>query len=145
MLPLRTKVDNKLILALQVALGVYLALIFILHGLLFELINFRFGFNVTNQYPVVTLIAIYILTAPLAIIASNLVSGKKLPYDTALQAGLIANYTFVLVFAVLMLLGKGASVFGFIGVLFFASIVGFALAAISAVLYEKIILIKLRL
>jgi hypothetical protein len=138
------KVNNKLILALQIVLGIYLASLFFLQGIFYQLVYFRFGINISLENPFISFLILYLLTAPLAIITSNLLAKNSLQYDTALQAGLISNYTFVLAFAVPMLFADGINIFAFIGILFFASILGFAMCAISAVLYEKITLIKIR-
>ncbi|GGG14200.1 hypothetical protein [Pontibacter amylolyticus] len=145
MLKLTTRIDSKLILALQIITGVYLALIFLLQGVIYKLVHLRFGILIENDSPFLTFLVFYLLTAPLAIITSNLLNKKRLQYDTALQAGMIANYTFVLMLVSLLLFAPDISIFAIIGAMFFASIFGFAWSALSAVLYEKILLLKIKI
>ncbi len=144
MLKLPTKIDNKFTLALQAGIGIYLAALFFMQSFLFDLIYLRFGLAISNDSPLLTSLFLFMLTAPLSIVLRSLLTKSRIPYDAALQAGLVANFSFVLVYAAMLLFLNGNSIFAFLGFLFFAGLFGFAISAVSAVLYEKILLIKIR-
>lgn len=142
MLKLPTKIDNKIAFALQVGIGIYLAALFFSQSIIYDLIYIRFGLAISNDSPFLTSLLLFMLTAPLSIILCSLVTKGRIQYDTALQAGMIANYSFALMFSTMLLVIHDNSIFAFIGLLFFASIFGFAVSAISAAIYEKLYPLK---
>lgn len=135
------KVDNKIILIAPFVLGVYLIILFLFHAAILEFISLRLGLGIaiTNEYPVLTFILFYLSSAPLAMGLCTLLLKRRLKYDDALLAGLACNFTINIILSIAFLFAaEEKSMFAFVGLLFFLSIIGFALTAISAVFIDKL-------
>ena len=140
MLKLPSKADNKFVLIAPVLFGIYLAILYRVQGLIYGMLYLRFRINFSNEYPILTLFALFILSAPFGILINNLLTKRKASYDSALLAGLSSNYAFVvtIIFFFFMRRDDKDTIYPFLGAMFFASIFGFVVAAVAAVMYDKI-------
>ena len=133
------EVEKKLVIA-SIVPGVCLASLFLFKDVIFSILYALTGIAVTITSSGLSLFIPYLLTAPAAIVFSSLLCRQRLTYDKALTAGMISNYTFCFVIiALITSLGRtGIPLFGIVGIIFFATLFGFILAALTAVLNDKV-------
>lgn len=137
MLKLPTKVDNKIILVAPLLLGVYLAIMYPLHGVILSVITPRYGFLFINEYPILTLFLLYIATIPLAIVLNKLLLKRSQNYDEKLLAALGSNVAFNICIAIMFSFEDGSVITLLVFPLVF-SFFGFLMAALLTALMDKI-------
>ncbi|MEJ8801898.1 hypothetical protein [Pontibacter sp. H249] len=108
--------------------------------MIFEAFYAVTGILLSISSPILALIILFVLTAPTGIVFSNLLSREKLPYEKALIAGMITNYTFSFgLFLPIFIVGRASmSLYSVVGITFFTILFGFILSALAAVLNDKI-------
>lgn len=131
--------EQKLLIASIVA-GVCLAGLFLFKDIIFSLLYAITGLAITSTSSGFTFFILYLFTSPAAIVFSSLLCRQRLTYDKSLIAGMISNYTFclVIIFPVFITDSSAIPLFGIVGIIFFAILFGFILAALAAVLNDKV-------
>ncbi|MBC5991486.1 hypothetical protein [Pontibacter cellulosilyticus] len=133
------EVERKLLIA-SIVPGVCLASLFLFKNVIFNILYEFTGIAITAISSGLSLFIPYLLTAPAAIVFSSLLCRHRLTYDKALTAGMISNYAFCLYIILFITSVDRTSIplFGLVGIIFFATLFGFILGALTAVLNDKI-------
>ncbi len=136
MLKFPTKVDNKLIFVAPILVGIYMAVMVPLSGVILAFISIKVGVSIVNDHPVLTGFSLFILSIPLAIFLNRLLLKRKQTYDEKLVAGLVSNVAFNLTITLILFLISSDLVLSFILFIVFG-LFGFVIAALITVLIDK--------
>ena len=126
---------------LSVFTGFYFLLVWLFHVPVINYFFNKVGIWFNNPYMGFTFFILYLVTLFSAgLLTFRLKKSKQISFDNTLINNLVSSVTFALPMLLLIFISnKDFSIFAFIGGLFFASLISFINAALSATLLSRIL------